>query len=115
MPSGIWAPEEYEKLPAYDGETFEQPPGVFLCHQQNGRVCSGWAGCHDMQNSLGVRIAVSTGRLDPAIVDYETTVPLFGSGAEAAKHGLREVAQPGEQAISKIATLECKREKRELT
>ena len=47
VPSGVWAPEEYAKLLAYDEETAYQPLSVFLCHQVDGRVCAGWAGCHD--------------------------------------------------------------------
>lgn len=47
VPSGVWAPEEYEKLRRYDAPTMEQPPQVFLCHQKNrdtaNRVGAGWA------------------------------------------------------------------------
>lgn len=32
VPSGIWAAEEYAKLPAYDADTPFQPPHLFLCH-----------------------------------------------------------------------------------
>jgi hypothetical protein len=39
VPSGVWETLEYEKLPPYDGETFEQPFEAFFCHQQNGRLC----------------------------------------------------------------------------
>lgn len=106
VPSGLWDPTEYAKLPPYDGETFEQPPGVFLCHQQDGRVCAGWAGCHDMGQSLAIRIAVTNGSIDASILDYATPVPLFASGAEAAAHGLAEVQAPGPAAQAKIRTLE---------
>lgn len=100
VPSGVWHPEEYEKLPEFDKPTGEQPPTVFLCHRQNGRACSGWCGTHDMQESLGLRLASAMGRIeDPdAFLDYETEVPLFESGAEAAEHGLREVEAPGDDA-----------------
>lgn len=40
VPSGIWSEEEYDKLPQYDLPTGDQPPNVFLCHQQNGRLRS---------------------------------------------------------------------------
>lgn len=102
VPSGVWAPEEYDKLPMFDGPTSDQPPAVFYCHQQNGRVCAGWAGCHDMTQNLGLRIAVSMGKLTPeeydAVVDYESPVPLFESGAAAAEHGLRDLFSPSEKA-----------------
>jgi hypothetical protein len=42
VPSGAWVAEEYAKLPAYDRPTGEQPAGLFLCHQQDGRACAGW-------------------------------------------------------------------------
>lgn len=97
VPSGVWAAEEYEKLPAYDRETMHQPPGVFLCHQQDGRVCAGWVGCHDMSQSLGLRFAAHS--MDPADVaaclDYTSPTPLFKSGTEAAAHGLAGLERPG--------------------
>lgn len=73
MPSGVWHPDEYAKLPGFDRPTAEQPPGVFLCHQQNGRVCAGWAGCHDMAQSLGVRFAVQSGALSGGDVTRHQT------------------------------------------
>jgi Family of unknown function (DUF6283) len=97
VPSGIWHPDEYAKLPRFDAPIQEQPPAVFLCHQQDGRVCAGWAGCHDMDASLGLRIACATGALSDvdAVLGYVSPVPLFGSGAEAAAHGLAELEAPG--------------------
>ncbi|MCP3426923.1 hypothetical protein NBM05_13125 [Rothia sp. AR01] len=32
----VWDASEYEKLPAYDRETIEQPTALFYCHQQDG-------------------------------------------------------------------------------
>ena len=99
MPSGVWHPDEYAKLPRFDRPTMEQPPAVFLCHQQNSRVCAGWAGCHDMAQSLGLRLAVQSGALSggdvDAVLDFVSPVPLFGSGVEAAAHGLAELEAPG--------------------
>ena len=34
VPSGIWEQHEYDKLPEYDGQTWEQNPALFLCHQR---------------------------------------------------------------------------------
>lgn len=101
VPSGVWALEEYQKLAEYDKETGQQPVGIFLCHRQDGRVCAGWAGCHDMEHALAIRIGAAS-RLDDetlhAILDYETDVPLFASGREAAIHGMRELHKPSAEA-----------------
>lgn len=112
VPSGVWHPEEYAKLPAYDAETQQQPAGVFFCHQADGRVCAGWAGTHDMDHNLAVRLAPLNGTLSPedveAVVEYTTSVPLFGSGAEAAAHGMKLVRDPDDHARRVISRLEAK-------
>lgn len=112
-PSGVWDASEYEKLPAYDRETFAQPTGVFLCHQVNGSICSGWAGTHDMDHSLAVRMATLEGRLTgdvlEAVLDYQTDVPLFATGAEAAAHGTRDLDEPGDDAQRTIEKMTRKR------
>lgn len=113
VPAGVWDRSEYEKLPAFDLDTPFQPAAVFLCHLlgagDRARICAGWAGCHDLDHSLGLRVAVSSGQLSPedyvATRDYQTEVPLFGSGREAAAHGMAEYDRPGPhaaQAIHKI-------------
>ena len=98
VPSGVWAAEEYDKLPEYDNETSEQPLGIFHCHQQDGHICSGWLGTHGAQNLLSMRIGASMGYVDPSTFDYETDVPLFDSGAEAAQHGMSEIDSPSARA-----------------
>lgn len=102
VPSGVWAAEEYDKLPAYDNETASQPPNVFFCHQQDGRLCAGWVAVHDMDHSLGFRIACAIGVIpredQEAVLDYTTTTPLFASGEEAAEHGKAEIDAPSERA-----------------
>jgi hypothetical protein len=107
VPSGVWAVEEYAKLPRYDQPTADQPMGVFMCHQQDERLCAGWVGCHDMDDSLALRIAARA--LGPeaveAVLDYSTDVPLFSSGREAAEHGLADLAAPGPQAARTIDRL----------
>ncbi|WP_114906884.1 DUF6283 family protein [Ornithinimicrobium murale] len=109
VPSGVWDASEYAKLPAYDADTSNQPTGVFLCHQRSGAVCSGWAGCHDMDESLALRLAVAMGTLDATtarqVVDYVSPVPLFDTGAQAAEHGLAELTEPGEKAARTIGKL----------
>lgn len=113
VPSGVWAEEEYAKLPQYDGPTFDQPPGVFMCHQQDGRICAGWAGCHDMYESMAVRLAVLDGRIKEddvdALLDYTTPTPLFASGVEAAAHGRAEIESPSARARKTVDKLEARR------
>lgn len=116
VPSGVWDDSEYDKLPAYDGETFDQPPALFYCHQQDGRLCAGWVGCHDMDENLGLRIAANAGVVGmdevDIIRDYVTSVPLFSSGAEAAAHGRTEITAPGDAANKTITKLKRKEARR---
>lgn len=116
VPSGVWKADEYAKLPPYDGYTGDQPLGVFHCHQQDGRVCAGWAGCHDMENTLAIRFAAAEGRLDTetieAIFDYQTSVPLWASGTEAAEHGMADVEWPDDDARRVIDNLTAKKKRR---
>lgn len=102
VPSGVWAEEEYVKLIDYDLPTGEQPVAVFQCHQTDranpkGRLCAGWVGCHGIE-LFALRIGVSFGHIDPAVLKYTTTVPLFESGTAAAEHGMREIGDPGYEA-----------------
>ncbi|MEU5242220.1 DUF6283 family protein [Streptomyces lydicus] len=107
VPSGIWSQEDYEKLPLFDGPTGTQRPKLFVCHvhdyeDDHVRVCGGWAGCHDGDQLLAVRVAASMGEITvdtaEAIRDYVSPVPLFATGAEAAAHGMREILTPGPEA-----------------
>lgn len=113
VPSGVWAEEEYNKLYDYDNDTPYQPPTAFFCHQQNEKLCSGWVGCHDMNNSLGLRMAVSVGLLNSndydAALDYKSSVPLFNSGTAAAEHGKLEIKNPNNRAIKIVNKLTKKK------
>ncbi|MFD7161753.1 DUF6283 family protein [Kribbella sp. NPDC059898] len=114
VPSGVWAPEEYERLRAYDRDTAGQPHAVFRCHQSDktdaaGKLCSGWVGCHHTAELFALRLALAEGRMDvatyQAIRAYESPVPLFDSGRAAADHGQAGVEHPDANArrmISKI-------------
>lgn len=110
--SGIWHASEYAKLPAYDGETMEQlakgGTALFFCHQQNGRLCAGWVGCHDMRHAIACRLHEVASKT----FDYVSPVPLFRSGAAAAKHGMRGMQAPDEKALKVIARLVAKKAKR---
>lgn len=116
VPSGVWADEEYDKLPEYDKDTAYQPPGVFLCHQQNGCICAGWAATHDMDENLALRIAAMSGSIEPddyeLVINYSTPTELFDSGEEAAAHGRAEIEQPGDKARKAIDKLTRKQERR---
>ena len=111
-PPGIWSENEYNKLPGYDGSTGEQlmagAHGVFLCHQQPGRLCAGWVGTHDMQHNAALRLAQRMDpsvKIDPMVYDYVSPVPLYSSGAEAAAAGLAGVENPSPAAKAKIEQL----------
>ena len=107
VPSGIWDEAEYRKLPAYDNDTPGQPAGLFMCHQGNGHVCSGWAGCHDMHHALAIRFASrdTAPEVIEEILNYRSPVPLFASGTAAAEHGLADVVAPQPEAQQAIAKL----------
>ncbi len=111
VPSGIWAVDEYVKLPAFDGEIMEQfqkgGHSLFLCHQKNNALCSGWLGCHGPENLLAMRLHGHA--VEPETFSYETGVPLFSSGAEAAAHGMRDIAEPSAAAHRTMERLLRKR------
>jgi hypothetical protein len=122
VPSGIWDRSEYDKLPAYDAETSEQPLAVFLCHQpgeQAQRICSGWAACHDLSHSLSLRFTVIRGELskEDFIKTLEhgsvVTVPLFESGQAARDHGVRELDRVGERGREMIGKLDRQRQRQQ--
>jgi hypothetical protein len=112
VPSGIWDPEEYDKLVRYDGDTSSQPMAVFRCHQGDGSICAGWFRHRDPADLLAVRMAVITGSLDPAFVEAwhpHQAEGVFRSGEAAAEHGKREVRVPNPQARAAIAKIIRKR------
>jgi hypothetical protein len=103
VPARVWAAAEYRVLPEFDLPTPYQPHFVFRCHQADGRVCAGWAGCHDGDHLLSLRIAVARGEMTPAVaravIDYKSPVPLFRTGAEAADWGLTGPADHGSRLM----------------
>lgn len=117
VPSGIWSEEEYALLPLYDGDGVAQYEAgafrVFDCHAADGHLCAGWAGHREDPNDLlALRLAVARGAVDPEALLYSTRVPLFPSGAEAARHGLRDILNPGRAAREAIAKIARAREAR---
>lgn len=110
VPSGIWDESEYAKLARYDGEIFEQSAdAVFMCHQGCGSVCSGWLGHRPPEDLLAVRLGLMREELDPACLDYSTEVPLFPSGAEAARHGMKDIQAPRPDAVKVVGKIVRKR------
>ena len=101
VPAGRWAREEYEKLPLYDGETWEQPFGLFMCHQRDGCLCGGWLMTHDRDHLLALRITP----VDESTWEYAPNVEVFASGAEAAAHGISGIEDPSPEAKRKMAGL----------
>jgi hypothetical protein len=87
---------------------------LFQCHQAGAdsavrHVCAGWAGCHEGEELLALRLALRDGRIDAttyrAVVEYVSPVLLFPSGSDAAAHGEAGVDAPAEKArrlINKI-------------
>jgi len=102
VPSGIWSQNEYDKLPLYDGETWEQDRKVFMCHQRDGHLCGGWLACHGTEHTLALRFP---GVVHSSTFDYKTEVPVFSSGAEAREHGMRDIDDPGPAAQKMVAGL----------
>lgn len=106
VPSGIWHASEYEKLPRYDGSTMDQfavgGTGLFFCHQNDGHLCAGWVGCHDMDEAVATRLH----DVHPETFDYVSPVPLFASGQEAYEHGIAELKNPGREARAAMRKLQ---------
>jgi hypothetical protein len=111
----VWDESEYAKLPEYDGETYEQSPAAFFCHQKDGSACSGWLGHRDPHDLLAVRLGVMRGILDVSCLDYQTDVPLFASGAEAAAHGMKDHETPGPAARATIRKVSKVQDQRTVT
>ena len=106
---GIWAPEEYEKLRAFDRELSEDLDALrtFNCHQSKvtGKptVCRGWLSVH--QNGVGVRLAVMNGSIDPEDVPLEPEDLYYATGNEAAEAGLAGVPEPSDKATGHMDRL----------
>lgn len=98
-PSGVWSEEEYDKLPRYDKETYDQPTNMFFCHSTPDDLCAGWVAAHDAHELLSLRLSAAAGRLSLDVFEYSTSVPLHGSGAEAAAYGKLEIENPTPEAV----------------
>lgn len=110
VPSGVWAANEYDKLPGYDGSIVEQAlnggSALFLCHQQDGCLCAGWLATHGPDELLALRLHHR--EVKPEVFAYVSPVPVFASGQEAADHGRAEIERPGPRAKRTIDRLDRK-------
>lgn len=109
-PPGVWAREEYEKLPAFDEQW---TVSTFLCHngaKPNNTVCRGWLEVHDQ--NIGVRMA-SFKIVWTAANKRPTSVPLYASGKQARDFGLRGIGKPSTKARAAIAKLVARKPKAE--
>lgn len=104
-PAGVWHPDEYARLPSYDNETGDQPAIPFYCHYNNGNLCGGWLATHDIDHLLSIRLAISMGFISTDVYDYETEVPCWSSGEEAAEQGT-VWGEPSDAASKAIARIE---------
>lgn len=111
VPSGIWAPHEYEKLPRYDGEMAEQVYAgafqLFDCHQKDGNLCAGWIAAHGADNLLACRL--NHDGVNEEVWSYESPVPVFSNGQEARDHGMRDIDNPSLEAHRTMERLIRKR------
>jgi hypothetical protein len=110
VPSGVWDASEYKKLPTYDGSIMEQlskgATKLFGCHQKDGCLCAGWVATHGASDLLAMRLHGES--IPPEVWSYESPVPVFASGREAAEHGMREIEAPPVAAKRVIDRLQRK-------
>lgn len=118
-PSGVWAAEHYELLREMDsrrvidlpypdgkGGTVTLPTNnpnlaTFHCHQENATgcptICRGWLSVE--RHSIGARLLVATGAIDPEDVPTEDESDIYYStGTEASEAGLVDIEEPGPEA-----------------
>jgi hypothetical protein len=103
VPSGVWAAHEYKKLVEYDNPTGEQPVASFFCHATPEALCHGWAVVHSNRGREYELLALRVWRSDAPLP--EARVPLFESGTAAATHGLSDIADPDDEAVSTVERL----------
>jgi len=103
-PSGVWDKSEYEKLRDYDSNA---AIGIFLCHQTNAHgletLCRGWVSVHC--DSVAVRLAVVTGKIEPEEPYRNCGVPLHESGNAAGDAGERNLNRPTVKAMGMVGRL----------
>lgn len=108
VPSGLWAAHEYEKLRGYDEPTGAQPIAAFACHATPEHFCHGWAVVHSNRGHAYELLALRLRRYDTRNVPVSRTVALWSSGNEAADWGQRDVENPTDEAVERVAKLMAK-------
>jgi hypothetical protein len=102
-PLGVWAPDHYEALLAYDGDTGEQVEkgafGAFGCHQDNGLYCRGWIDTHGAGNLFALRLHGLSHDPGPP------TVEVYASAKECYDANLPHLPAPGPEAQALQAKL----------
>lgn len=106
-PSGLWAAEEYDKLPPYDEVTGNQPFGAFSCHATPESLCHGWAAVHSRRGYEFDLLALRILGIDPDSIP-EWSGELFESGTEAAEHGRARIDNPSDEAMETADRLKRK-------
>lgn len=114
VPSGIWSADEYAKLPPYDRPTMEQPPTLFMCHQNSDGLCTGWlqsyANREHRYDLLALRLSYRQfSREVSRVALMEPLVKLFRTGAAAANHGMKAIRRPGRKAMLAIERFKTKK------
>lgn len=108
VPSGVWEHHEYEKLRAYDVETFNQPTAPFACHATPEHYCHGWAVVHTSHGNEYDLLAL---RMHGYPEIPPPGVPMFASGNEAADHGQADIDKPSTEAVTTSKKLQRKYER----
>ena len=102
VPSGVWEPAEYDKLPPYDRPTADQPWAPFMCHATPDHYCHGWAVVHMSRGHDRELLALRLFGCPPV---PPASTPLFASGLLAAEHGQRDAAAPTPEACETVERL----------
>lgn len=96
-PPGIWAREEYDKLPRWDDPM--SFAGTFICHNDPDSVCRGWLEVH--YDNMNVRMQCFHIKWTEAN-KKPCDVELYASGAEARRAGIKGIKKPSREAVLKI-------------
>jgi hypothetical protein len=99
---GVWAEEEYDKLPPYDEPTGSQPMALFLCHATPEHACYGWAVVHSSRGHDRELLALRVFGIEPP--EPHPSISLFSSGAEAAEHGVSDYTEETFATVVKLVS-----------
>jgi hypothetical protein len=113
-PPGVWHPEEYNKLRAFDDNGAF---GAFLCHHstivERDTVCRGWLTVHS--ESVAARLMILRGQITEEQRYAEVAEPLYTTGSEAADAGLagvEKLTRSAKKVIQRLHKLKTKKRKK---